>query len=439
MNGGVAGVTQPWNQVLWPPADPTGGGVMTAVRMKAIPAIGRGLALIEGMGMQMPMDAMRGDVVLPRPRLLAQPDPRPGRDRAWFVGQQLDDYLVHGNALHYVTAYTPSNWPAAVMHLPACEMQLVVDPHGSEYYYWRGRELDMSRVVHVRRGADPLNPERGWGVLEQYMRTLARIDKQGRYEESVMDSAAVPSAAVETTNAKPSQEEMDAAADRWAEKFAGPQRKPVFLPAGWTVKPLSWSPADSQLVEARQLSLVDAANILNLDSFWVGGSVASGLTYRSPGPMWLNLLRQTFAPILTSFELVWSQAWLPQDRMLRFEREAILAEDKQTTVSWVGRAVASRLITQSEGRVALGYSADLPAELHVTEHDTRSLSAAEVSQKVYLAVANGVLTVEEARQMIQDAGADLSDTPPAPRPAPPVADGLPDADQDETLTGKETE
>jgi phage portal protein BeeE len=42
------------------------------------------------------------------------------------------------------------------------------------------------------------------------------------------------------------------------------------------------------------------------------------------------------------------------------------------------------------------------------EGDSRSLSAAEVAQKVYLAVANGVMSVDEARTMISDAGAKLN-------------------------------
>lgn len=206
-------------------------------------------------------------------------------------------------------------------------------------------------------------PGRGVGVLEQFMRALSRMDKQASYEENVLDGSAVPSTVVTTPNAKPSQEELDAASDRWIEKFSGPQRRPVFLPAGTTVTTLSWSPSDSQLVEARQLSLTDAANVLNMDAFWVGGAISSGLTYRSPGPMWLNLLRQTVAPILEQFELTWSLAWLPRGQRIKFQRRVVLEDDMGTTVGWVDRAVKGRLMTLSEGRVFLGLSADVPAEL----------------------------------------------------------------------------
>lgn len=357
------GVTQPWNQVVWPGSESNWsvGGVMTEQAMKAIPAVGRGLSLIEGMAMQMPIDAVRGDVVLPRPGLLEQPDPT--SDRAWFVGRQVDDYLVHGNAVHLVTARDATGWPVAVAHLPASMVDLVIG-EGTAAYYYCGQELPAADVVHVRRGMDPLQPRRGVGVLEQHMSHLSRISKQTTYEERLLDGAAVPSAVVVLGGVeKPSEEELERASDRWMERFGGPQRRPVFLPDGSEVKPLAWSPEDAQMVEARQLSLVDVANIMNLDAFWLGGSVASGLTYRSPGPMWLNLLRQTAAPILEQLELSWSQAWLPRGQRIRFARDAILSEDKSTAVSWIVRAQAARLVTQSEGRVALGYSAEVPEEL----------------------------------------------------------------------------
>ena len=360
-----AGATQPWNGVVWPPDEVTAGWSigenMTEQRLKGIPAIGRGLALIEGMAMQMPLDAMRGDVVLPRPRLLEQPDPV--ETRAWFVAAQIDDYWVHGNAVHLVTSRDATGWPATVAHLPASWLDMVVDIDGRRTYYFGGRELPTRDVVHVRRGIDPTNVHRGVGVLEQYTRSLTRIHRQESYEQSVLDGAAVPSVVVVTPNEKPSSDELNKASDRWQEKFGGPVRKPVFLPKGTEIKALSWSPADSQLVEARQLSLTDAANIMNLDAFWVGGSVASGLTYRSPGPMWLNLLRQTLAPILEPLELAWSHAWVPHGQRVRFVREAILAEDKNTTMTWVRGARGVGIITKSEARVALGYSAELPEEL----------------------------------------------------------------------------
>ena len=57
-------------------------------------------------------------------------------------------------------------------------------------------------------------------------------------------------------------------------KFSGPTREPVFLPNGTAVIPLAWSPTDTQLAEARHMSLLDVANMFNLDGYWLGAPVA---------------------------------------------------------------------------------------------------------------------------------------------------------------------
>lgn len=194
------------------------------------------------------------------------------------------------------------------------------------------------------------------------MLPLRLIADQDSYQRTVLKEAAVPSVAVITPNPDLDQDEADKAADRWMEKYSGPQRRPAILPAGTTITPLSWSPNDAQMVQAREASLKDAANMMNIDGYWLGAASGS-YTYKSPGPMYLNLLRQTVGPILSDLEGAWSQAWLPRGRRVVFFRREVLADDMSTAVGWVSKAVDGKLITQSEGRVLLGFSAEVPDEL----------------------------------------------------------------------------
>ncbi|MFT2612796.1 hypothetical protein, partial [Escherichia coli] len=69
----------------------------------AVPAVARCAQVTVGLIRQMSLDAYRGAQVLPRSRFLQCPDPTPNTARAWFVGQQVQDYLVHGNAVHLIT------------------------------------------------------------------------------------------------------------------------------------------------------------------------------------------------------------------------------------------------------------------------------------------------------------------------------------------------
>lgn len=353
--------TQPWSEIVWP--DAWSQARVTATRVKGIPAIGRGLNLIEGMAKQMPIDAVRGDVVItPRPSLLEQPDP--DQARSWLVDVQVEDYEVHGNALALVTVRDFYNWPLAITWLPAAWSTVTRMPDGRMDYWCNGVHLNTPDVIHVKRGADPLYPWRGIGVVEQYLAGLGLMVDQQTYQSRVLKGSAVPSVAIITPNEDPSQDEIDRAQLAWTEKYNadGPTRKPAVLPAGTTVTPLAWSPADSQLNELSKLALTDAANMLNLDGYWVGAATG-GYSYKSPAPMYLNLIRQTVGPILEDFEGVWSAKLLPRGQRVRFSRPAVQADDMPTTVGWVAAAIKAKLITQQEGRVLLGYSAELPDEL----------------------------------------------------------------------------
>lgn len=354
--------TQPWNGVIFPPpAAGLTGLPMSVTRAKSIPGVSRALLLTAGMAKQMPLDDVKGDQILPRPRLLEQPDP--DKARSWFVGQQVEDYLVNGNAVTYVTAFDRDGYPAAGMWLPADWTMITIGPDGSRQWWYGGVELPLNRVIHVQRGAHPLMPERGIGVVEQHMLSLERIADEETYESKTLKGAGVPSVAVVAPNGDVTQTLIDEAKDAWEEKFSGPVRRPAILPAGTQVIPLSWSPNDSQMTEARQLSLTDVANMFNLDGYWLGAPSGS-YTYKSPGPMYLNLIRQTVNPILEDFEGMWSMAWLPRGRRVRFDRMAVLKDDLPTMITALNTATGGKaLLTQSEARVHLGYSADVPAEL----------------------------------------------------------------------------
>lgn len=348
----------PYSEIVWPAA--WRSARVTATRVRGIPAIGRGLGLICGMAKQMPLDCVRGDQVLLRPRLLEQPDP--DQARSWFVDVLVEDYLVHGNALHLVTARDAEGWPAAVTWLPAAWTTVTRMPDGRLDYWCAGQHLNTADVVHVKRGADPMWPWRGIGVVEQYLASLGLLVDQQEYESKVMQGSAVPSVVVISPNDDVSQAEADLAQQAWIEKYSGPVRKPAVLPKGTEVRPLAWSPNDAQMTQARQLGLTDAANMLNLDGYWVGAA-STGYSYKSPGPMYLNLQRQTVQPVLEDFEGVWSQAWLPRGRRIRFDWKLVQADDMPTTVQWVGSALTRKMITLSEARVILGFGAEVPAEL----------------------------------------------------------------------------
>lgn len=314
---------------------------------RAIPGVGRALDLICGLISQMELDDFRGITPLPRPRLLDNPDL--DLVRSTFTAVQVEDYLVHGNAAHLVTARDRSGWPAAVKWYPAHAWG--IGPKPGEWYL-HGREVDPDDVVHVQNGADPMNPRRGIGVVERYVRSLDRVALQEAAERENLLGGGVPSAAVIAPQKTLTQGEVDEAAEAWMDKFSGPGRRPAILPAGSEVVTLSWSPADGEMTKARQASLIDVANMFNLDGYWLGAP-SSSHTYKSPGPMFLVMLRTTLERILAPFEDTWSLRWLPYGRRVTFDRSKVLGDDMATTIATLIQATGRPVMTTNEARTRL--------------------------------------------------------------------------------------
>lgn len=305
----------------------------------------------------MPLECYRGYDRLATPRLLERPDP----DRAgpWFVHVNVEDYLLNGNAVSRVTARGADGWPLAVEWLPVAWVYLSYDPKtGHTSYSYLGYELRDEDVIHVRRGADRSYPVRGVGVVEEHLATLDRVAMEEEYERSSLSDGAVPSVAVITPQANLTQPVADEAKKNWMDKQAGPGREPVILPNGTVIQPLAWSPTDTQLAEARRLSLLDVANMFNLDGYWLGAPVA-GMTYRTAGPQYQQILRTSLEPVLADFEDVWSDVWLVRGQKIRFHRAQLLREDLPTAVAAAVAAYNAKLVTLEEARSLMGLPPDV--------------------------------------------------------------------------------
>lgn len=336
--------------------------VYDAASARRIPAVGRAVSLYAGLVKQCPMLAYRGtDRIDPTPMLLQRPDVTAGRYVSWFVQVSVEDYLLNGNAICYVSAYDSTGWPSAVYYMPAAAVFVswnFNDPTIPVVYSYYGEVLDPARVVHVMRGVDRFYPVRGVGVVEEHLSTLDRVAMQEEYERGALSNGAVPSVAVISPQSTLTQEIADEAKANWLDKFSGPVREPVILPNGTVVQPLAWSPSDTQLVEARRLSLLDVANMFNLDGYWLGSPNAS-MTYRTAGPQYQQILRTSLEPVLCDFEDAWSWEWLVRGQRVRFERSQLLREDLATSMQAAAVGYGAGFVTQPEARTMVG----LPPEM----------------------------------------------------------------------------
>jgi HK97 family phage portal protein len=346
VGGGLPGLT------FAPPGSPptlTGPFVWDAASAREIPAVQRAIQLYGGMVGQMAIDVYRGTTPLPRPRLVVRPDPL--NARSWFVRNSIEDYLLNGNAVSVVTSRGVDGWPTTVAWLPITWVYIVWIPGDvlPEYFYY-GSPLVYEDVIHVKRSADRnYGGMRGMGIVEEMMGTLDRVAMEEVYESTTLAGAAVPSVAIITPQATLTQDVADTAKTAWQAKYGGPNREPAILPAGTQVIPLAWSPSDTQLTEARHMSLIDIANAFNLSSYWLSAPIA-GMTYRTAGPMYQEVLKTSLEPVLADFEDVWSDAWLPRGQTIRFDRNQLLRDDLPSTAAALTALVGAGILSPAEAR-----------------------------------------------------------------------------------------
>lgn len=343
-------VSQLWPPVVEPKTLTT--WVQDDLTVAAIPGMARALQLFGTLMGQMDLNQVKdGSPVLPRPGVLAQPDPLLSKFN--FVDASQRDWWLHGNTCSLVVARDSRALPAAVKYFPAHAWAVPVDE--PEIYYLQGRPVAARDVVHVQRGVDPANPRRGLGVAEQHLKSLQRIGLQETYESDALSKAGVPSVAIIAPQKEVTKEQAETAKESWEEKFSGPARRPAILPNGTKIETLSWNPSDQEMVMARQMSLVDLANLMNLDAYWLGAPNSSH-QYKSAGPMFTTMIKTSLARVLMPFEDVWSRVFTPHGSQVRFDRLELTRDDFAAEVISGRQAVDGGLMTVDEWRVRQGLS-----------------------------------------------------------------------------------
>lgn len=345
---------------LWPPVvDPAtlSRPVWDSVTAQQIPAVGRAIDLYGGLISQCDLDQYDGVVpVSPRPAMLNQPDKT--MSAALFKWVHVADRIVHGNALHLISRRDQNGNALAATWFPADQWSIDAS-RGRAFadYYLNGKKIARREdVVHVRWGYAPGEEWRGIGIVERYMNTLDRMALQEASERNALRNGSVPSVAVVAPQKQLTQKEADDAAEQFERRFGGSSRRPGVFPNGTVIQPLSWSAEDQQATLARQMSLTDAANLLNLNAFWLNAP-ASSHTYRSPGPMFLELQRTSLEPVFQEMEQVWGAAWFPGQRETKFDRNKLTRDDFSSSLATVGKAVKEGLMTVEEARLYMGWSA----------------------------------------------------------------------------------
>jgi hypothetical protein len=191
------------------------------------------------------------------------------------------------------------------------------------------------------------------------------------------------------------------------------------LPPDVEFEKLSWSPKELMLLELRSFDTRAITAAFGVPSMLLNESVTGGLVYQNPVSLFDFWWRSELRATALKFERAMSARFLPRPQTMRLDPGTLLtppfAEFNQVMVA----AYQAGVVNADEWRIHGLALPELPdgagAEIAT---GAPKLSAVEAVQKVYLGVGK-VITAEEARRMLIDAGADLAAvTPPELTQAP---------------------
>jgi HK97 family phage portal protein len=288
---------------------------------------------------------------LPGSPLLEQPCP-PQTRMTSFAAWGLD-LLFHGNAIGLVSARDRQGYPTAISPVSAKSVYVrraerddrTGAPPGTVVYQIGNKWYRSDDVFHVMGPSEP-GQLRGMGVLECHLRgTLALAGTLAEQARSVSD-AAVPSLVMQSLN--PDLDATEAAALKLAVQTSQRTRSPLVVGPSVEVTPIAWNPSETQLIEARKLSLVEIANLFGLDADRLNAAQTSR-TYQNVEQAGITFLRDSAGGWIARFEQTLSLAF-PRGTWVEANLDNELRADTKTRYEAHAIAITSGILTRDEVR-----------------------------------------------------------------------------------------
>jgi HK97 family phage portal protein len=214
-----------------------------------------------------------------------------------FFEQVLDNAVMHGN---YVGVRVGRGEDLQIVPVPLGAVSVDASS-GLPWYTINGEVYHWREIFHVRANA-PVGTWWGLGVVEKFRRSLLEALYSQKYGMESFKSGSVPSLDVMLDIENPTQTQIDDAKAGFVEKFGGGNREPIVHGKGISVNPLSWSPHDAEFVQARQLSLAEAALMVGLRPEDIGATAGSSMTYGNRSDDALQRITDGYGPWMSRVE-----------------------------------------------------------------------------------------------------------------------------------------
>lgn len=314
-----------------------------------IPAVWRATNLLASLLAQVPWDAYTTHgqdfptKLDPRPPLLEQPAPPDTQYSTFRSG--MFDYIHDGNAIFIVAARNPQGTPTAVWPVPASWVGVrritpmnvgnSMLPVGAIEYQVGSNQFAAEDIIHVKGPCAP-GALRGAGVLEMFLLNTIQTAHEQEREALKMSRHGVPAGILKFLNGQvpdtktkdgksaTMRTRMQDAADQWLS--ARDHNGVAVMNDQVDFQPLAWNPNDMQMIQARQFTLLQLANIMGIPPKFVGAASGDSLTYATSETGGKELLRDTMGGHFVQWEQTLSLAF-PRGTNVKADLDQFLRSD----------------------------------------------------------------------------------------------------------------
>jgi len=311
----------------------------------SVPGIWRGITLIADAIGGLPLHAYRSEqYVDPQPNILVRPVAT--ETRIETISSMVAALLIHGNYIAILGAPGANGYPDSFYPVNP-EKVGVRREDGAIVYHINGVDYDSSEIMHIKGFSLP-GELVGYGILSAQRQAIGGAIATQTYAERYFNGGAIPPAYIESDNPDLTQEEASALKSAWLQSYGGINMTPPVFNAATRVKTLAANARESQLIEARQYSLTEIANMIGLPAYYLGAPNSSR-TYSNVSEENLQLVRWSLLPWISRIEQKLTD-YIPRGQVAKFNVDALLRPDTKTRYEAHAIALDKGFLTINEVR-----------------------------------------------------------------------------------------
>jgi len=337
--------------------------------------------------------------------ILKQPDPALPliTTMAWTV----EDILFHGRSFWQVlTVSLEDGRPTEARRIDPTRVTFTTDLNTQEIvngFYIEGQLMPITGVgsLIMFSGIDE-------GILNRGGRTISTALK---LEEAVqrMASEPNPTMVIKNTGVDLPPEQVSSLLAQW--KQARATRSTAYLSGPLDVTTFGYDAGQMQLTESRLNTAAEIARMCNIPAWYINAESASA-TYSNVSQERRSLVDFSLKPFMQVIsERLSMNDITPPDQVVRFDLDDYLRGNPLEQIEVLSKMIDVGIISVEEAREEMDLSprgnAVDTANAANPAKTQKELNIAEVVQKVYLGV-DKVITSDEARQIVNEAGGNLS-------------------------------